>query len=214
MPVLLVLCFVSTLCAPLIFSLLLPVWYGFFNAFNIDPPTHIDFARVRAALTHAALFSGGLCVAGLGFLLLRRRVIAARGQEPGITWDCGYRLPSARMQYTGGSFASTIALTMRGLLRPKLDDAQNAQSDSRPGIRPDMLPNMRSDDTRPLFPQRLSAVFQTPDWALGLWADLLFKPAARLADAAKGLQHGLLNGYILYILTALILALTWALGWS
>ena len=97
------------------------------------------------------------------------------------------------------AFAATAAQVMRGLTRPAIDMPFEENPQER---------------LRPLFPRKASASFQTPDWGLSLWENLLFKPAARLADMAKGMQHGLVNGYILYILTALVLALTWALGWS
>ncbi len=198
MPALLGLCLVSTLAAPVLFLLVSQVCADFFIALGLVPPGLSSIFRVAATLSHASLFCAGLAFVGLVLWLLRRHLVAKRGWEPGITWDCGYRLPSARMQYSGGSFAASAAQVMRGLLRPRMD-----------------LPFEDDGKTlRPLFPQRAQAVFQAPDWGLNLWGMLLFKPAARLADAAKVMQHGLLNGYILYILIALVLALTWALGWS
>jgi hydrogenase-4 component B len=35
------------------------------------------------------------------------------------TWDCGYACPTARMQYTAGSFARTLVLFFSGVLRPR-----------------------------------------------------------------------------------------------
>ncbi len=195
MPVLAGLCFFAALAAPFFFLLLLPAWPAFFAGFGLPLPDTAAYARVAEALQNASLFCAGIGLAGLLLWRLRRLQASRLGEEPGITWDCGYRLPTARMQYSGGSFASTAAKVMRGLLRPKVEIPLGG-------------PN------RPLFPRKGEAVFQTPDWGLSLWSGLLFRPAGRLADAAKPLQHGLLNGYILYILIALVVALTWALGWA
>src|SRR6185437_15347422 len=41
----------------------------------------------------------------LGLWAWSRRVVPGRG----ATWGCGYIRPTVRMQYTGGSFAATIA---------------------------------------------------------------------------------------------------------
>ena len=199
MPVLLALCVASTLAAPLIFLLASAVCSDFFRSLGLVPPDLSDMFRVASALGNAALFCAGLAATGAALWLLRRFLVAKRGQEEGITWDCGYRLPSSRMQYTGGSFSATAAQVMRGLTRPAIDMPFEENPRER---------------LRPLFPRRAEARFQTPDWGLSLWENLLFKPIARMADAAKVMQHGLVNGYILYILIALVLALTWALGWS
>ena len=60
----------------------------------------------------AALLS---IVAVLG-LMARRR---AAGARRGPTWDCGYALPTPRMQYTASSFARTIIQLFGSVLRPR-----------------------------------------------------------------------------------------------
>jgi hydrogenase-4 component B len=62
---------------------------------------HVALAAV------AALGAGGL------WLRVRRT-----GVERALTWDCGYALPTARMQYTAGSFAATITEWFGWILRP------------------------------------------------------------------------------------------------
>ncbi len=39
-----------------------------------------------------------------------------------LTWDCGYARPTARMQYTAGSFAATITEWFAWILRPTVHD--------------------------------------------------------------------------------------------
>ena len=51
-------------------------------------------------------------------LLLWRRVRAS-GLRRSLTWDCGYAAPTARMQYTAGSFAATITEWFAWILRPE-----------------------------------------------------------------------------------------------
>jgi hypothetical protein len=114
------------------------------------------------------------------------------GSTEGLTWDCGYRFPSARMQYSGGSFAHSTAVMLRPLIRPRIE-----------------TPKIQA-----LFPSEAQARLSTPDWPTTLWEKLIFHPIELLSDYAKGLQAGLVNIYILYIFITLVLALAWALGWS
>src|SRR5207249_6209519 len=44
-----------------------------------------------------------------GLTLLRLRLLAGREVTETGTWDCGFAAPTARMQYTGSSFAQPIA---------------------------------------------------------------------------------------------------------
>ena len=96
------------------------------------------------------------------------------------------------MQYTGGSFAHTLATVLKPLVRARL-----------------LLPRIDA-----LFPSSAAARMETPDWPTAVWSNLLFRPIAALAERAKDLQIGLVNLYILYILVALLIALVWALGWT
>jgi hydrogenase-4 component B len=52
-----------------------------------------------------------------GFVLffLYRRAKTARS----VTWDCGYARPTARMQYTAGSFARTLTRLFGKILKPR-----------------------------------------------------------------------------------------------
>jgi hydrogenase-4 component B len=49
-------------------------------------------------------------------------------RRAGLTWDCGYARPTARMQYTASSFAQTIALLAHGVLRPHVQRPRVAGS--------------------------------------------------------------------------------------
>lgn len=101
----------------------------------------------------------------------------ATGVRRELTWDCGYAAPTARMQYTGGSFAAIAVGWFRWALRPR-----------RQWRRP-----------RGVFPQRATHDEQTPDAVL----EHVLQPIGRLLLMASAWvrrrQHGHLPDYILYL---------------
>ncbi len=113
----------------------------------------------------------------LGVWALRRRV-AHNGLTRAPTWDCGYARPTARMQYTAGSFASIITAWFAWILRPR----RHVDSPSTP------------------FPSHASFEEHTPETVL----DQVVQPGGvlvmRLAGAARRLQHGRIQAYVLYVL--------------
>ncbi len=140
---------------------------------------------------YAAACAGILLLFGVIFWLKNKRV-RRNGETTGQTWDCGYRYPSARMQYTGGSFAHSFAVLLQPLVRARIQ-----------------TPKLEG-----LFPSEPRAVMTIPDWFASIWERCLFRPIGLIAEKVKELQHGLVNIYILYIFIALMTALVWALGWS
>ncbi len=72
------------------------------------PAPLLTLSLVQAAL--AVLFFGGAA-------WLRRRVRAS-GPRRAPSWTCGYAAPSARMQYSGGSFSSIVSGWASGILGP------------------------------------------------------------------------------------------------
>ena len=51
--------------------------------------------------------------------LVRSRFSRERPISPGITWGCGYSVPTARMQYTGKSFSKSLGKLLNFLLLEK-----------------------------------------------------------------------------------------------
>lgn len=100
-----------------------------------------------------------------------------------LTWDCGYAQPTSRMQYTAGSFAATITEWFAWILRP----VRHVQRPVEP------------------FPSGASLVVHTPETVL----EHLVVPAAgvvlRVSAAARRLQHGRVQSYVLYLLVGLSL---------
>lgn len=104
------------------------------------------------------------------------------GVRRAVTWDCGYAAPTARMQYSGASFSSTVVGWFRWILRP--------QSTTR--------------KPRGVLPGSALRVGNIPETVL----ERLVRPAGglvtQLSVAARRLQHGGLQLYVLYVLGGLI----------
>lgn len=126
--------------------------------------------------------------------VLAVRVVWRRAQRQGVrrepTWDCGYAVPTARMQYTAGSFAATITGWFSWILRP-------VRHEQRVGG---------------LFPAGAECTRHTPETVL----ERVVEPAAggvmRFAGYVRRLQHGRVQAYLLYLLigVAALAALVWA----
>ena len=187
------LCLVMSLAGPLLLRLLAPFlsWLGK----TLLLPVAISPADLLPGVSLLTWYGAvGLILLAVVAVLVfySRKLVAKNGSDDGPTWDRGYRYPSSRMQYSGGSFALSMALLLKPLMRPRL------------GV-------SKIEDP---FPEEAKATMSVPDWPTNVWELLLFRPAGFLAEAAKSLQHGLVNIYILYIFIALMTALVWALGWT
>ncbi len=124
-----------------------------------------------------------LVLAGLGLAWLRRKPAAA---ERPPTWDCGYAAPTARMQYTGSSFADPWAALLPGR-------------------------SVRMRRLKALFPNPHALHLEVQD-AVG--EGLVIPWFARLAARAqrlRRLQPGYLSVYVLYVLIALLAVFLWPL---
>ena len=106
------------------------------------------------------------------------------------TWDCGYQAPTARIQYTGASFAQMLTASFSWVLRPL---------ERRPRI-------------QGLFPR--SALFRTrtPD----VFLERAVKPSMGFAAWAMSwlriLQAGHLPIYLLYVVVTLVALFAWTLS--
>ncbi len=124
----------------------------------------------------------------LGTVVLAKRTHLAQAPRVG-TWDCGYARPTARMQYTASSFAQFVLGLFHWVLRP----------------------HGQAPVLRRLVPP--PAYFEThvDDYVL----DGQILPAARFVQRwmarFRGLQRGLTQHYVLYILATVIALLIWTL---
>ena len=119
-------------------------------------------------------------LAALAAVALWRRV-NHNGLSRAVTWDCGYAAPTARMQYTAGSFAGIITGWFAWILRPE---------------RHAHLP-------QGLFPNRASYAEHTPETVLEKVVEPAGGSVMAVARAARRLQHGRLQFYILYLVLGL-----------
>ena len=130
----------------------------------------------------AALFAVSLAALALG----RRRLLRGREVRAALTWDCGYSLPTPRMQYTAASFAAPVIEPFQGLLHARVRRAPVAG----------------------FFPQRASEAvhFDDPGEAAVRWiVATVIAPLARV----RALQRGPVQLYLLYVLVTLLLLLVW-----
>lgn len=116
--------------------------------------------------------------------------VRRQGRTVAATWDCGYARPTPRMQYTAGSFASIITEWFAFILRP-------------------VQHSLRPVD---LFPRAASYDEHTPETVLERIVEPVGALVMRSAVAARRLQHGRVQAYLLYLLigvallTAVVLA--------
>jgi hydrogenase-4 component B len=132
---------------------------------------------------------GLLALAGL-LLALRRAALARKPLAVGPTWDCGYALPSPRMQYTASSFAQPLT----DLFGPLLGTRR------------------RFSAPQGFFPQTASLTTETPDFYRERLYEPLFAAVQKGLSAFRWLQHGRVQLYVLHIAITLLVLLIWKLG--
>jgi len=144
------------------------------------------------SLTTLGLVHVALAVAAVtGAAWLWRRAHRG-GWARSLTWDCGYAAPSARMQYTAGSFAGIITEWFAWILLPERHQH-------------------RPEET---FPRRAAFEEHTPETVL----ERVVEPFARLvmwvSAMARRLQHGRTHTYILYLIIGLAAVAVMAMVWD
>jgi hydrogenase-4 component B len=130
------------------------------------------------ALSALSIFHVTLAVIVVALTGWLWRRVRRGGLVRALTWDCAYALPTGRMQYTAGSFAGIINEWFAWILRPE---------------RHQLLPEN-------LFPAVARYAEHTPETVL----EKIVQPAAllvmRVSTAARSLQHGRVQAYLLYLL--------------
>jgi hypothetical protein len=122
----------------------------------------------------------------LGAAILARRWRSPAAAPP--TWDCGYAAPTARMQYTGRSFAEiATARLLPGALTPTIVARRPTGLFPAPG-------ELRGEDADPLT---------------RAWYEPFSTRWAERFVSLRWLQQGVLHAYLFYILAVAVAALTW-----
>jgi hydrogenase-4 component B len=106
----------------------------------------------------------------------------ANGLARGLTWDCGYATPTARMQYTSASFGGIVAGWFGWILQPE-----------RKMRRP-----------RGQFPAEAIRLERVPETVLERVIGPVSAVIMQVSTSVRRLQHGRLQFYILYVLAGLI----------
>jgi len=139
-----------------------------------------------AADTTAPLVTlGWVHVAFAVSVLVAARFLWKRARQNGLsralTWDCGYAAPTARMQYSGGSFAGIAAGWFAWIL----------------------LPVTRRLRPRGPMPEQALQQQRIPETVL----ERVLAPAGdviiQISTAVRRLQHGHLQSYIFYLVAGL-----------
>ena len=118
------------------------------------------------------------------------RRVRRHGLTRAATWDCGYHAPTARMQYTAGSFAGIINEWFAWILRP-------------------VRHQQRAED---VLPARAGSSQHTPETVLEHIVAPVGRMVTRVSTAVRRLQQGRVQSYLLYLviglaaLAALVLA--------
>lgn len=100
------------------------------------------------------------------------------GLTRALTWDCGYAAPTARMQYTAGSFAATITEWFAFILRPQRHEH-------------------RPEDN---FPVAADFAQHTPETVLEQVVEPAGGVVLQISTTVRRLQHGRVQSYLFYLL--------------
>ncbi len=154
------------------------------------PAVDSALREVRSPLEYASLAGAGLVGLAGALALVRACLLAGKPVGSGLTWDCGYAAPTARMQYTGSSFSHPITTLYAQVVRTR-EDVQPPTG---------------------YFPSGAALATETPD----VIRDSVFGTAFRLVQRGAGrlrwLQHGNTHLYVLYVVLALFSLLLWLVG--
>jgi formate hydrogenlyase subunit 3/multisubunit Na+/H+ antiporter MnhD subunit len=181
-------CVVSGVGAPLVAA---PLEVAVSALPGLPPATlHEAFSKAVAVQTGVSFVAATLIAAWAGIGLLRRRLLARREVRQGVTWDCGFAEPTARMQYTGSGFTQPVTTLFGDLLRTRTEFRKSGG----------------------LFPREASLESRTPDVFLEGLFGAVFRGFKRTLLKLRWLQHGRLHLYVLYIAITVFVLLVLELG--
>jgi hydrogenase-4 component B len=127
-----------------------------------------------------------IAVAAVGAVLLVLSRKAMRVEGP--TWGCGHVRPTARMQYTGRSFAEMLAEH----LLPRF-----------------LRPRTTRQTPQGLFPAAGDFAAECPDPVSDKGYEPFFRRCADRFSRLRILQQGKVHVYLLYIVLMVVLLLAW-----
>ena len=180
-------CLVIGLSGPLAVQLLVPAIRSLTGGAAVAVTIPAGVGDMLWKITGA---TAGILVLAALLALIRKRLLAGRAVTDSVTWDCGYAIPTSRMQYTASSFVDPITRLFRFFLRTR----------------------RRFTPPSGLFPSASSFTSETPD----VYRERMYRPVFSTVESGLArfhwLQHGRVNLYILYIALALLALLAWKLN--
>jgi hydrogenase-4 component B len=121
----------------------------------------------------------------LAYSLVRQ--LRQGGVKQGVTWDCGYAAPSARMQYTASSFAQTLGGLFSWIQHPRIHAPGGLSIFAGPAkFRSHVLDIVLDAALKPMF-----------------------RLAGKLMSSLRFIQAGNIHMYLFYIVVFLIILLLW-----
>lgn len=145
----------------------------------------LDWQQIRTIGKNLALGSRIFLGMFLMFLLLRALLYRGREVTHGPTWGCGFTRPTARIQYTGTSFARSIVNFFRPLVAVRETEVKLAS----------IFPGWTAYDSRV---EDLAEVFLQRG---------VTRPGLALFAKLRWIQHGNIQLYIGYIIVAILMLL-------
>lgn len=131
-----------------------------------------------ASLGYASTALALLAAAAAAVLWSRTRRM---GSRRALTWDCGHAEPSARAQYSAGSFAAILVEWFAWILRP--------ETHARPPLE--------------IFARSASSTTHTPETVLERIVEPAGRAITRAALVAQRLQHGRVQAYVFYLVVGI-----------
>jgi len=187
MLVLAALCLTAGLFAPGLIGLAVPP-ASVLSGYAVSDVAYILAGETGMLVPLSVMFAVLLSLIAL-FAWIRLRLLAGAQVECSVTWDCGYAVPTARMQYTASSFAQPVARLLGGLLGS----------------------GGRATEVSGLFPRPASFESGVPGGPREYLYRPLFTWTAEMLGRFRWLQHGRIHLYVLYIALTLVALLVWKL---
>ena len=146
-------------------------------------------ADLRASLMAVSGAGVVVIVLAAAIYALGRKLLRGRPVAAGVTWDCGYAAPTARMQYTASSFTAPVTQFFAPVLRPRSGRRLVAG----------------------YFPQTASLHSEVTDVSHSRFWLPLFRRIARTCQRLRWLQPARVQLFAVYIVAVLTLLLGWFL---
>ncbi len=143
----------------------------------IEPLLELSWSITTMALV---VLGGVVALALVRWVLYRGKTVGSSG-----TWGCGYTQPTARMQYTGTSYAAQI-LELFGATAPVRESQRRIEG---------------------RFPEPTHYRSHVEDVAEANSERLVVRPVMAVFDKLRWIQHGDIHLYIGYILLAIVILL-------